>query len=126
MRDAELRIELDCTLETFDGLSQTFRGTTSRIVTSGGVKLSRFLVFTGPSFGRRREYLSRNRWNVCARSAAALCCAHGSRSRLFAIERRMSQVAQDAFESRLASQRIKLRLNTKPHHPRISYRVGFE
>ena len=38
----------------------------------------------------------------------------------------MAQVAQNSFKRRLATQRIPLRLDTQPHHPRILDRVRIQ
>src|SRR5689334_9092628 len=119
--DGILRIELDCTLETLDSLTQTFGGSARRVVTSGSVELSRFLVLAGLRFGRRHQDLRRD-WRDVRGGLASLLLRRLLLLDL-AIQRRMTQIAENPFKDGIATQRIKLRLDSQPHDPRISDRV---
>src|ERR1043165_5904541 len=122
----KLRIEFDCTFKTFDRLSQTFGGSTCRVVTSGGVKLSRFFVLSRLRIGSWNQYLRRDRSDSLG-VALSFC---GSRSRrhlrALALHRGMAEVAQHRFESRLAPQWIQLRFDAQPHNPRVPDRVRLQ
>src|SRR5215213_3423116 len=110
MRNSKLRIELDCTFETFDRLAQTFRCSSRRVVTSGSVELARFFVLAGLCLGRRHQDLPRNRGDGFAFSTALPRCGRRLLLRP-AIQRRMTQVAENPLEERIATQWIKLRLD---------------
>src|ERR1043165_3079094 len=123
MRDPEFRIEFNGAFEPFDRLAQTFSGAARRVITSGGVKLAGFLVLAGLRVSRRHQDLRRY-W----RDTIFVPAFFRSRGLLrgLAIQRRMSQVAQNALERRLPPQRIELRLYSQPHHPTIVNRVRLE
>src|SRR6185295_19454526 len=123
MCDRKLRIEFDCTFETFDRLSQTFCGATCGVVTSGSVELSSFFVLSRLRFGSRNQYLPCDRSDSLG--VALSFCGSRGRCPLCAppMDRGVPEVAQHRFESRLAAQWIKLRLDSEPHDPRVSDRV---
>src|SRR5215212_962657 len=110
MRNSKLRIELDCTFETFDRLAQTFGCSSRRVVTPSSVELARFFVLAGLCLGRRHQDLPRYRGDGFAFFTALPRCGRRLLLRP-AIQRRMTQVAEDVFEDRIPAQRIKLRLD---------------
>ena len=57
--DGKLRIEFDGALESFDRLSQAFRGASRGVVTTGGVELSRLFVFSCPMFAAPDSVLAK-------------------------------------------------------------------
>ncbi len=122
VRNRILRIEFNCTFEPFDGLAQTLRRASGRVVTSGCVKLASFFIFARLRVHRGHQYLRRDRGNTILLPSLF-------RRRFFrelAIHRGMAQVAQDSFKRRLTAQRIKLWLDSQPDYPAVSDRVSLQ
>src|SRR5215218_4498081 len=108
--DSKFRIELDCTLESLDRLSQPFGCSARRVVTSGSVELTRFFILPRLRVRRGHQDLRRYRRDICARLLSLLLgCDH--LLLYLAVKRRMSQVAKNSFKDRIATQRIKLWLD---------------
>ena len=107
----------------FDGLAQTFRRAPRRVVTSGGVELTSFFVFSRLRVNGGHQYLCRD-WRDTILSLALF--GRGRFFRELAIKCRMAQVAPNSFKRRFAAQGIKLRLNSKPDYPCIPHSVCVE
>src|ERR1044072_6086765 len=101
VRNRKLRIEFHSAFQTFDRLTQTLRGPSSRVITSGGVELARFFILTSLGVRRGTQDLHPDRRTV--RATFPFLRRHYGRPRLdrFADQRRMSQLLKNRFKLRL-------------------------
>src|SRR5215204_1489891 len=123
--DRKLRIELDCAFQSLNSLAYAFGCSSRGVITSSGVELPSFFVLTRLRIRSWNLDLCRDGCDVYSALFLLLLRSRGSsHPGHLPIQRRMSQIAQNSFEAWIATQRIKLRLNTHPNNPCVSDRVS--
>src|SRR5215813_14096645 len=116
MGEGKVGIELHRAFETFDCLTQAIGRTPCGIVSAGSVKLLRFFVRSRFRIRSRSFDGSSNRAGFAAGSWAAWLPGR-SLGNSNSTKIRISGLLDQFFKFRPASQRIPLRLHTKPYQP---------